>query len=596
MPDEHTALEAVEPEQLLDLPVEILRKIFCLLPEDLEIVPCPADIHIGDQAKTALARTVNKMPWRCLMLGVGRVSKRFKQLLSDAIEWQASQKNIDLVVDTTKFTFARFPRPGTQGFDLSSTDLDRASRYIPQHILGHFSSIRMTIPVRVMSAQWFPDDEALMLFDATLQKSSQKAGFYMTGSCWTTLRPAKEFGSTLRFAQALETFEDMFRTSYILRLQQQASAMTVLRFATVLGLHTAHWSSSGPGYTIQTTRSACVHYRLEKARQEQIGCRTKLGWRGSPPDIDPGAADMGISFLTKWKPCAQLICNRRTKKAKLVKLGWHGSRIIADGNCQRWDAVVDARSKAQEPDADDIVDVADWVSTLDVTAEVKQDSENHQTELRKSFDPIRNYLVRLSMSTVKKTPYAQARKKRIMTTLVVISDRINKLAVDHGDVTVVEEMWEYVANHHLPVSSGSRWGGIGQYFMRLVRQSRPSEPELILQALEPLKSSLQNALKLNKCTNEDEYGPDWVRFLERNRCLQLSIIGSNIKSQVAKERYRQLEDKIWDHVAVVYWAPLSLSGSELRQKYEKSEEATLDKLPKIYGEGMDGLAGWLEDL
>ncbi|CZT23019.1 uncharacterized protein RCC_08729 [Ramularia collo-cygni] len=372
------------PSRLLSLPPELLCHIFSYLAEDLEVAVHEAGVDASGWHRPFSVVLSNPRAWQDLM-AKRRVSKRVREHVQDAQQWAAWQKDRQIVIDIRKAAVEELP----EDIDAYSLRLPPApaSRYpIPPRILAMFRSLRFCLPVSVES----PDEHIqVKLFNFTFEKSTEAIIYELAeirqSSFWT------DTGLTycrdaIPLAVTFDEVEANFRSELTARaLSLNTSAASLYQLVMVLGVNALmdpdKWPNYAPLATWWTLRQVLPTCDPRKRIPELNGMPFKLGWHGAPPTHKPKTVGDGESFMVKWRPCAELIKARRWEEPKIIKLGWRGSRILAD-----------ARRQDQELEGDEVSQLANWLENLEVPSE----RELIDKELQMTFEIVVECLQEMS--------------------------------------------------------------------------------------------------------------------------------------------------------------------------------------------------------
>lgn len=193
------------------------------------------------------------------------------------------------------------------------------------------------MPVLLVRHGNITEDMSLKEVQISVEKPAGRSDYRVNSSVWSSISSAQHHTSALYFANAMEWIEMCFGTLVSQRGYAGLSANVLHDMAMSLGDRTIRHCVSGSGYRLLSTRST-VQCMLLREKNLLLLSSVKLGWRGTPPVETPAVNRDAVSFMTKWRPCAELINARRWEEPKVVKLGWRGSRIVADARRREWEA------------------------------------------------------------------------------------------------------------------------------------------------------------------------------------------------------------------------------------------------------------------
>lgn len=341
--------EASPPRKknLLDMPLEVLRHIASYIFEDLEVIAHPG-------STSTRVRMLNKDAWNGT-LSAYQVSWKCRRLFLEAFKWEASHGIISLVLDVEKCGIGHTNSRGN--FPLKSVPHAKCSHHVPNKMLRHFASFKIILPVAVLVDR-IPTTKSVTV---TLQRQAgdEEAPYRVTGCTWHHVGGSQLSTAIMQCAEAFDCFETRVRRRSMTKMPAESLAASIVNFTEIICgpmLLPAHFQHN---VQFSGTKAALNHaYLLRQASSRE---EPKLGWRGTAPFSMSESQGDGVSFLTKWKPCAEEIRWLRVEET-IVKLGWRGSPAFAHTLCNQ-----------QDSDEQEMTAVTDWLAGLDATADLEAD-------------------------------------------------------------------------------------------------------------------------------------------------------------------------------------------------------------------------------
>lgn len=358
------AKKLFKPLHLLELPLELKRQIFSYLVTDLKI---SSTLFNAGRSFNCLAADDND-GWKVL-LRTATVSRAFKGMLHGAIAWAADRKDIHLVIDAGKMRTDNPQDPRTPSHLLvAPPPPKRIEHSVPRKILHLFRSAVFTIPIiSTISGEC----QNMKHLRVDVQQNQGGRGFHLASAIWTTLRAADYYPNNMSTAPVFDTLETFIRDGLLGILAMRVGSRSFEGVFISRMLYTLAFrplrrfimhTPNGTFRIKSMVEGADSQFRLaelEEFEQSRSGDspsqKFKLAWRGTPAAASwtPPFIGDGMSFLAKWKMCAELINNRRWNEPKIAKLGWHGSRTLAE-----------TRRTRRETEAQQFLAITDWISQL----------------------------------------------------------------------------------------------------------------------------------------------------------------------------------------------------------------------------------------
>lgn len=368
------------PKGLLDLPAELKTQIFSYLPEDLLVEPVTdGTVNVTNAAWIA---AVGQNNWKQL-LDCKAVSSEFKALIEEAIEWATSRRDVGLVFDARNAPLQN--QDLTACLPFAHASLQDLQHQIPNAIFTKFDSLELIVPVKVASIT-FPTAhcETRVLHILYEQGKWQKSASTIKAS-WSDQTQDQDDGWNEVAEEGFKEIMDFVRLMVLgpehpndLSPRHDFTAVGIWERLRLFALIVDNQNGLfGPnqGYSVVRTANT-LRDHATKQEEEISKCRIKLAWHGTH-STDMGGngkdKDDGISFLTKWRPCAALINGLRWEPPKITKLGWRGSSSSST-----------TRKLQRDADVRCIEEVVMWLESLSVNEpEGSQCSEISQAQ-RKS--------------------------------------------------------------------------------------------------------------------------------------------------------------------------------------------------------------------